>query len=141
MTVARCPVCAELLVVDEVDGCDVRSCSSCRGTWIAALDLHALVQPGQAATEAGGLRVDAIRQRADRRCPYCTEPLRTARDGRTSTEIDWCAQHGVWLDATELDILRGRITLPRDSKVGSGDGRRSRGVMAEVALFFGQLFV
>ncbi len=139
MSTARCPVCAELLVVDEVDGCDVRSCSSCGGMWIGALDLHALVRPGQAATEAGGLPVDAVRQRADRRCPYCADPLRTARDGRTSTEIDWCAQHGVWLDATELDILRGRIKPPKDSK--AGDGGSNRGILADVAFFFGQLFV
>lgn len=136
---ARCPVCAEPLVPDVVDGCDVRSCGSCGGMWIAALDLHALVQPGQAATEAGGLPVDAVRQRADRRCPYCSNPLRTARDGRTSTEIDWCSQHGVWLDASELDILRGRIKPPREAT--SNDGSSSRGFLADVAFFFGQLFI
>ncbi|MCW2921171.1 MAG: hypothetical protein JWL76_1045 [Thermoleophilia bacterium] len=140
---ARCPVCAELLAVDQVDGCDVRSCGSCGGMWIGALDLHALVQPGQAAHEAGGLPVDEIRQRADRRCPYCDSPLRTARDGRTSTEIDWCSQHGVWLDASELDILRGRTKAPKEPRAttaGGGDGT-ARGMLGDVAFFFGQLFI
>lgn len=113
--------------------------------WIGAVDLHALVQPGQAAHEAGGLPVGEVRQRSDRRCPYCDSPLRTARDGRTATEVDWCSQHGVWLDASELDILRGRIKPPKRSKQSKGtddggDGSQ-RGILADVAIFFGQLFV
>jgi Zn-finger nucleic acid-binding protein len=140
---ARCPVCTEQLHVDQVDGCDVRACGSCGGMWIGALDLHALVQPGQAAHAAGGLPVEDVTVRADRRCPYCADALRTATDRRTSTQVDWCNQHGVWLDASELDILRGRIKAPKPGRgaAGSGDGERSRGIVGDVAWFFGSLFV
>lgn len=124
---------------DTVEGSDVRVCGSCGGMWIGALDLHALVAPGTTANAAGGIPVEDVRRRSDRRCPYCAEALRTAQDRRTSTEIDWCTSHGVWLDARELDILRGRIKAPK-APGGEGSGA-GRGILADVAFFFGQFFV
>ena len=44
----------------------------------------------------------------------------------------------MWLDASELDILRGRLKAPKAASDGEGIGR---GILADVAFFFGQLFI
>ena len=137
MSVARCPACADTLVADHVDGSEVRACRGCAGTWIGAADLHAFVQPRGDVTTVGGLSVEHVEQ-GSRTCPWCAGPLRTAREQSTGTQVDWCDRHGIWLDARELDVLRGLERPP----VGAAPGeRRGRGLVAEVAWFFGGLFV
>src|SRR4051812_23664654 len=47
----------------------------------------------------------AARVGAPRPCPMCTAGMQTV--GLAGIELDRCAPHGIWFDATELDAVLG----------------------------------
>jgi len=88
---------------------------------------------------------------AYRKCPICGDLMQRKNFGkRSGVIVDWCGEHGVWLDADELEsiatfISRGGLKCvdsdfcrpysaeDRDGQ-GDGDGGRPRNAEQVVAL-------
>ena len=101
-----CPVCAEPMVVFELEGVEIDRCLGCRGTWLDAGELDQLARlegiPHGTLTEAIE-KADGKRD-GKRRCPRCSSKLRIAAVG--SIEIDRCPRgHGLWFDPNEMESL------------------------------------
>jgi Zn-finger nucleic acid-binding protein len=105
-----------VLAVRVVGGLLCHECPSCQGAWVPASDFDALIEKAIAARRArpsdglGGrtIRVRPARsfQVVYRKCPECADVmLRKNYASRSGIIIDWCGQHGTWLDADELEEI------------------------------------
>jgi Zn-finger nucleic acid-binding protein len=108
-----CPKCDAPLFILHFNGIDVDFCDRCRGLWLDAGELEALLtrtgaraddpllhfqqQPGTQPTGRSHL------------CPRCDEPLReitVASHAGQPLTLDRCPRgHGLWFDADELTQL------------------------------------
>lgn len=119
-----CPACGdeltEVKVADfVVDVCD----GGCGGIWFDWFELQRVDEPHEAAgkdlvnTEAGEKRsVDLEKQR---RCPRCGDVvlMRHFWSARHEVEVDECPQcAGFWLDAGELEQIRGLFETEEDRR-------------------------
>ena len=109
-----CPVCHAPLTMQGIGAIPIRECARCAGLWVPGEHFDALVRrtmEGARANPTRGLTAVARDQvitpdRAVlyRNCPECAEPMHRKNFGRRSGIIvDWCRQHGTWLDAEELE--------------------------------------
>jgi Zn-finger nucleic acid-binding protein len=130
-----CPVCTTDMAARTLAGTLVHQCSTCDGLWVRTAGFDALVDRTAAAARhapAAGLGDRGAAPRAVdaavvyRRCPACRQQMVRKNFGRTSgVIIDWCGQHGMWLDADELEHIaryvvaggleRGREAAPGDA--------------------------
>jgi Zn-finger nucleic acid-binding protein len=109
-----CPACGEPLHVQSIGGVPVRECSRCAGLWVPGEHFDSLVKRAMETARAHPVRgLGILPQRAAqvseskvayRRCPVCEQPMHRKNFGRRSGVIlDWCGEHGTWLDAQELE--------------------------------------
>jgi Zn-finger nucleic acid-binding protein len=116
-----CPACGgdDELAVRGVGGVWVRECGKCNGLWVPGDRFDSLVQRAIEAsrkrTEMGIATPAAKRQSVDpkfryRHCPACRGPMHRKNYGkRSGVIVDWCATHGTWLDADELEQIAAFI--------------------------------
>ncbi len=109
-----CPACGESLTAQGIGGVPVRECARCAGLWVPGQHFDALVKRAMETARASptrGLTAAAkhVAQVSEtkvayRRCPECDQPMHRKNFGRRSGIIlDWCGDHGTWLDAQELE--------------------------------------
>lgn len=110
-----CPACGDKLAVQSIGGVPVRECARCGGLWVPGEHFDALVKRAMETARANPVRglVGAQLKPAApvgetkvayRRCPVCENPMHRKNFGRRSGIIlDWCGEHGTWLDAKELE--------------------------------------
>ncbi len=142
-----CPACEGRLVPRAIGDVRVRECPDCHGLWSESAAFDALVgraiearrelpSAGLGATGGGrepGAGPGDARARdrrpgpftvAYRHCPVCGGVMQRRNYARRSGIIvDWCGEHGLWLDADELEaiaafVVGGGLERPRE-----GDGR------------------
>lgn len=96
----RCVACATPLVADRVRGASCERCPRCCGIWIATEHFLALLAATPTAQRLGELMVhnDGSPRRD---CPHCGRVMDLA--WIDFLQLDQCEEHGVWLDAGELD--------------------------------------
>ena len=106
---AICPRCQLDLVGTKVDDIIVLGCSGCRGVWLdnagstAVMerrrpDLEELTKKAESAT--GFDAPPRITGGQLLHCPVCSRDMRRVRVA--FIDVDVCAAHGTWFDATEL---------------------------------------
>lgn len=111
-----CPTCRTGLVEHVHEGMRMDACPQCRGQFVAHTALATVLrdqdvprpdEEQQAAREAASLRHSGNADpSAARACPVCNITLRRYVFGLASgVVVDGCAEHGVWLDAGELEQL------------------------------------
>jgi Zn-finger nucleic acid-binding protein len=117
----HCPACAgdDELAVRGVGGVWVRECGKCNGLWVAGDRFDSLVSRALEAAKlraAQGIPVAAPKRQSVQRefqyrnCPACAERMHRKNYGkRSGVIVDWCGQHGTWLDADELEQIAGFI--------------------------------
>lgn len=108
-----CPACDTAMVARTVAGTLVQQCPACAGLWVPKGGFDALVARTAAAARSDprvGLGAPPTSPRplaatvVYRRCPGCRQHMVRKNFGRTSgVVLDWCGQHGMWLDADELE--------------------------------------
>lgn len=109
-----CPVCHEALTLQGIGGVPVRECARCAGLWVPGEHFDALVKkamesaratPTRGLTAAVGRPPGVVDHEVTYRdCPECGQPMHRKNFGRRSGIIvDWCREHGTWLDADELE--------------------------------------
>jgi len=117
-----CPACSVLMPTNSIGGIVVNECPRCQGLWVPGSHFDLLinraiearkqnfaVQTGIAQPRVSG--ANPARQKVEyRKCPMCDQYMRRQNyRKRSGIIIDRCVDHGVWLDADELEQIAGFV--------------------------------
>lgn len=135
----HCPTCdtPEPMAVRGVGGVWVRECPKCNGLWVPGERLDALIQRAVAAARerAASGAAPAPKRRVEvrfayRACPACGHRMLRKNFGkRSGVIVDWCGQHGTWLDKDELEQIGAFVAAGGLREAGSAAGLSSGGAM------------
>ena len=114
----QCPACEATLQsirVDADESITLEKCPKCCGLFFNPGELeYLLVKQIPVVLNVDYDRLNSLREEASanraknryRRCPYCSQPMSFINYQRKSGVIvDWCREHGLWLDGGELRQL------------------------------------
>ena len=116
-----CPACEHALLARAVGGLQVHECPHCKGIWAPGESFDAIVEKAIAARRSraseglgSGPTVEPAESRdwsvKYRKCPVCEGHMQRKNYGKQSGVIvDWCGEHGTWLDADELGAIAAFI--------------------------------
>jgi len=142
-----CPVCSVLMPPRQVGGIGVNECGTCNGLWVPGENFDLLLSKAiEARNHADPAALMKLKPRTTganpaaqrveyRKCPEC-ETFMLRRNFRKSSGviIDRCNEHGIWLDADELEqiagfLLSGGETSPllRQQPRSAAEGRAQAG--------------
>jgi Zn-finger nucleic acid-binding protein len=96
----KCPNCSSTLTTATLKGIEVDRCPNCQGTWLDFQELDALEDTVFNKDEQKGsviLRTDP----GTMRCPKCDKQMKKFRYRLYDLELDFCEDHGFWLDKGE----------------------------------------
>jgi len=106
----KCPKCDAGLQARLDRGIEVEACPVCRGLWLTPAELDQL-ENLEFSDEANKGSLFLISRESDLKCPCCSAPLRRFNYRFFDLEMDFCPDHGYWLDKDEdtriLEIMRG----------------------------------
>jgi len=117
-----CPTCDRIMTWRSIGGISVQECPGCNGLWVPGESFDKLldrVVKNRHELPSAGLGEAAVETRVSsrytrkvvyRKCPACGVGMRRKNFARKSGVIvDWCGQHGTWLDADELEEIADYI--------------------------------
>jgi len=130
----HCPVCPDaMLSPRSLGGVWVEECPSCLGLWTPGEVMDRLVDRIRERLVTGAPAADAVhRERRSkwqpeftyRKCPECGAMMQRRNFGRRSgVVVDWCASHGTWLDAHELEDIAAFVIEGGLRAEPAGEGR------------------
>ncbi len=108
----HCPRCQNLLTATEIDGGDEgHLCLACHGLWLDLESFKRATNPQQVSKNQDELRTNWYKPNQDPvqylSCPRCGRLMNRENFSKISgIMIDHCRDHGVWLDAGELERIR-----------------------------------
>lgn len=130
-----CPSCARPMQGRGIGDLGVHECLYCHGLWVPGESFDTLVaraiESWQAEKAAEPMLARRRRPRGAafpdqvvyRRCPVCQSPMYRKNFGRASGVIvDWCGEHGTWLDADELGAIADFILSGRGAEAAAAAG-------------------
>lgn len=116
-----CPRCKSELQIRALGKCDVIECSSCLGLWVRSESFDALCRDAvvegrvelpdwpeaeESASSAGPFYIPCMQ------CDSLMQRRQYRHHGRaTGVIIDFCRQHGIWLDHRELERIATHLRL------------------------------
>jgi Zn-finger nucleic acid-binding protein/ribosomal protein L40E len=135
----RCPACPESTLVPRgVGGVWLEECPACLGLWAPGDVMDRLVERIREKRRhdaplptARGTPERRATWQADvtyRHCPECGGMMQRRNFGRRSGVIvDWCGEHGTWLDANEMEdiasfVFQGGLEGPQPAGAEPGYG-------------------
>jgi len=144
-----CPSCEALMPARDLAGVSLNECTRCQGLWVpgAYFDVlidraietrkaNSAIQTGSAAPRVTGGN-PARQQVQYRRCPDCGDFMhRKNYRKRSGIIIDRCTDHGVWLDADELEQIAGFVLSGGLVDAPSREQERKREAEARAAVAF-----
>lgn len=117
-----CPACSTLMPPRQVAGVGVNECLSCHGLWAPGEGFDLLVGRAiEARQQASPAELHVLKPRVKgsnparqgvqyRNCPECDGYMaRRNYRKKSGIIIDTCSEHGIWLDADELEQIAGFI--------------------------------
>jgi Zn-finger nucleic acid-binding protein len=117
-----CPACSALMPPRQVGGVAVNECLTCHGLWAPGESFDLLVGRAiEARQQASPAELHALNPRVTgsnpakqgvqyRNCPECDGHMaRRNYRKKSGVIVDTCSEHGVWLDADELEQIAGFI--------------------------------
>jgi Zn-finger nucleic acid-binding protein len=117
-----CPACSTLMPARQIGGVGVNECLSCHGLWAPGESFDLLVGRAiDARQQASPAELHSLTPRVTgsnparqgvqyRNCPECDGYMaRRNYRKKSGVIIDTCSEHGVWLDADELEQIAGFI--------------------------------
>lgn len=139
-----CPVCEQVLSQSVHESVQIDQCALGHGIWLDLGELREVVASEQEARSEGE-RVSAYEQAVKqnvkdivsesasgpRSCPVCRRAMKLTEYANSGIPIDECNEHGVWLDAGELERIEAYAEGMRDrSRLSAGkvDAQPIRGV-------------
>lgn len=116
----RCPVCAEPLIVLEIDEIEIDHCTACGGVWLDAGELELLLD---GASNRDALMASLTQQAgggdSERQCPICSKRMEQVVYGQSGkVMLDMCSQRdGIWFDRGELRDVMDMGDFPASNRV------------------------
>lgn len=121
----KCPKCSNDLVHEIYEGIEIDRCSECNGTWLDEDELPKILESREEKfdekliEETFTLAFAGVPQDENRsieRCPKCNKAMKAINYNYSSgIIIDRCPDdHGVWLDANELDSIQAYFEKNQD---------------------------
>jgi Zn-finger nucleic acid-binding protein len=117
-----CPACSVLMPPRQISGVALNECLTCHGLWAPGESFDRLVSRAiRARQNAGPAELHVLKPRVTgsnpagqsveyRRCPECDGYMQRRNYRKKSgVIIDSCPNHGIWLDADELEQIAGFI--------------------------------
>lgn len=91
----------------------IHECSACAGLWLDRATFDQTIAASEANSRASGSpvawrpgTVQILTDTPRRACPVCAREMKRHHFGkRSSVIVDYCTEHGVWLDAGELSTI------------------------------------
>ena len=91
----------------------IHECSACAGLWLDRATFEQTIATSEAKSLASGSpvawrpgTVQILSNTPRRACPVCSREMQRHHFGkRSSVILDYCSEHGVWLDAGELSTI------------------------------------
>tara|TARA_B100000579_G_C22504261_1_gene698447 strand:- start:232 stop:624 length:393 start_codon:yes stop_codon:yes gene_type:complete len=110
-----CPVCKDPLFHDKRGDVEIDVCAK-HGIWLDQKELFQITED-ERRTEDVSMWDDWFRSAVhtptdhDRKlcCPICECQMKLEK--YEGVVIDWCGEHGVWLDSGELDAILNNLRL------------------------------
>lgn len=111
----HCPVCSLVLLPQTRAEVQIDFCPN-HGIWLDHGELERITEHERLAMGAfvweDMFRFAAATTSDDTRtlgCPKCRAPLQ--REACKGVQVDWCPEHGIWLDNGELDAILNNLRL------------------------------
>jgi len=114
-----CPACSTLMPPRQVGGVGLNECLSCHGLWAPGESFDLLVSRAiEARQQASPAELYTLKPRVTgsnpakqgvkyRNCPECDGYMaRRNYRKKSGVIIDTCSEHGIWLDADELEKIQ-----------------------------------
>ena len=106
-----CPICKKNMKEEKRDGVTIDICPE-HGVWLDKGELHELIENNRVSLswwenlfhQRQYSKVDDNRVL---QCPKCNKDM--ILENYLSVQIDWCPDHGIWLDQNELEMLLNNI--------------------------------
>ena len=135
----NCIACSNPMTQRHHEGVTIDECPAGHGMWLDRGELKQVTDSTLAArsTEEQQAALDAARSRGvgalgdalteqSRPCPRCGRDMQKLTYAEYSGIVmDSCAEHGVWLDAGELERIEAYAEATAGGATWSGDGSRS----------------
>jgi Zn-finger nucleic acid-binding protein len=106
----KCPKCNGYLQKQNDRGVEVEACPNCKGMWLTPAELDQLENEAF-SNEANKGSLCLVSQETELRCPVCSAPLKRFDYRFFDLQLDYCPEHGFWLDKDEddqiLELMRG----------------------------------
>ena len=147
-----CPACSTLMPPRQVGGVGVNECLSCHGLWAPGEGFDLLINRAiDAQQQASPAELHALKPRVTgsnparqgvqyRNCPECDGYMaRRNYRKKSGVIIDTCSEHGVWLDADELEQIAGFILSGAGGERIQADSAEERKKKATAAASFARL--
>ena len=106
-----CPHCQTTMTFVQLGAGELSECRSCGGVWVSRDSFEKICQDrerqeavlGRPVAEIVAPEATGKRRRVYVPCPTCKKLMnRMNFAGCSGVVIDWCREHGTWLDHTEL---------------------------------------
>ena len=112
---AKCPICSKEMKHETIHGVEVDECPE-HGVWLDRSELLAITEGerhAQPSFKLADLFRNAQRPPVDRyralKCPHCGKEMRI--EVYQQVHMDWCMDHGIWLDNGELEAILNNLRL------------------------------
>ena len=106
----KCPKCNVNLQTQNDRGVQVEACPSCKGMWLTPAELDELENEAF-NNEANKGSLYLVTEESELKCPVCSVPLKRFDYRFFDLQLDFCPEHGFWLDKDEdnqiLELMRG----------------------------------
>ena len=112
---ADCPVCTDPMTQKDRDGITIDVCDN-HGVWLDKSELLSITETERHRDGtflfADLFRSEAVTQVDHNRtlnCPHCQKQM--AIEKYQGVHMDWCMEHGIFLDSGELNALLNNLRL------------------------------
>ena len=128
----RCPTCQQVKFLHSREFAErsvsALECPSCGGLWLSNASFEVLADRARGSRvqiASGTANVTVQRLRPQRRsqealyraCPVCKKLMNRKNFGsKSGVIIDRCGKHGLWFDASELDLILSWIQAGREER-------------------------
>lgn len=111
----KCPICGADMKHNHIHGIEVDECPE-HGIWLDKSELLSITE-GERHSKPSFVLGDLFRRSQrppvdrDRTliCPHCGKEMKI--EVYEQVHIDWCTEHGVWLDNGELEAILNNLRL------------------------------
>ena len=106
-----CPICLKSMKQQQLDNVTIDICEL-HGVWLDKGELHQLTENNRAPLSwwenlFHQRQYSNIDDKRELNCPKCSSKMKL--ETYLSVQVDWCSEHGIWLDGGELEMILNNL--------------------------------